>query len=59
MINTRLSSLARPLEAVFNTYQDAPVKVLLSINVAPSVKKRRDHLVRVFHDAGVCGTRLT
>ena len=39
MINTRLSSVARPLEAVFNTYQEAPVKVLLSINVAPSVRK--------------------
>ena len=39
MMSTRPSPSGNPLAAVFNTYQEAPVKVELSRFVAPGVKK--------------------
>ena len=40
MINTRPLASANPLEAVFKMYHEAPVKVLLNNEVAPSFKKK-------------------
>ena len=39
MTSTRKSASGKPLAAVLSTYQEAPVKVVLSRAVAPGVKK--------------------
>jgi hypothetical protein len=39
MMNTRPLGSGKPLAAVFNTYHEAPVSVVLSRLVAPFVKK--------------------
>jgi hypothetical protein len=42
MTNTRPSASGKPLLAVFKTYHEAPVNVLLSKAVAPGVRKNGD-----------------
>ena len=39
MIKARPLASASPFAAVFNTYHDAPVNVLLKSDVAPSLRK--------------------